>query len=128
MKKINCTLWLYTQNSLDFFVLDYDDDTTQTINPYCIFSYFEKWLKFNLEWFFLILKANFVNSFGTSVPQVLSNPQTHSYGKYLLLNSEFQNDTRLTGFQYYGQASGSINITVIILSQLNNFIKNFRQV
>lgn len=94
VKKINCTLWLYTQNSLDFFILDYDDDTTQKIEPY----------------------KNLVNFFGVPVPNILSNPKTDSNGngKYLLLNSEFQNDTRLTGFQYYGVSAGVINLTVKI--------------
>ena len=50
------------------------------------------------------------------VPNILSNPKTDSNGngKYLLLNSEFQNDTRLTGFQYYGVSAGVINLTVKI--------------
>lgn len=46
------------------------------------------------------------------MPQTLSTPTTDTFGTYLLLNSEFQNDTRILGFQIYGQTAGLIQINV----------------
>ena len=96
VKLINCTFLLYTQNLNDKFIVNFDDDvydtTEQYLQPY----------------------ENRVNFFGVSVPQTISSPTTDTFGKYLLLNSEFQNDTRILGFQIYGQAAGLIQINVII--------------
>ncbi len=57
---------------------------------------------------------NLVNFFGVKIPQSISNSKTDSFGKYLLLNSEFQIDTRLIGFQYYGESHGHIQLRVKI--------------
>ena len=60
----------------------------------------------------IFLIANRVNFFGVAVPQTISSPTTDAFGTYLLLNSEFQNDTRLLGFQIYSQTAGLIQINV----------------
>lgn len=53
-----------------------------------------------------------VNYFGVQVPQIINNPVTDTFGKYLLLNSEFKTNTRIVGFQFYGVAPGLVNLTV----------------
>lgn len=91
---------MYTQNLYDEFIVDYDDyddPTNEIIRPY----------------------LNRVNFFGVAVPQSLqspavTDPNTATNGEYLLLNSEFQNDTRLLGFQIYGASSGTIQIRVTL--------------
>lgn len=44
----------------------------------------------------------------TSISTVTTNPGSY----YLLLNSEFHNDTYLSGFEFYAVSSGTINIQV----------------
>ena len=97
VKLINCTFLLYTQNLYDEFIVDYDDydDTTdEIIRPY----------------------ANRVSYFGVAVPQsvtpLVTDPNSATNGEYLLLNSEFQNDTRLLGFEIFGRSAGLIIIKV----------------
>jgi len=63
-----------------------------------------------------------VNYFGVNVPQSLSSATTDSFGTYLLLNSEIRVDTRLKGFQIYGQAAGLIQLSVkFLIDNLNSF-------
>lgn len=61
----------------------------------------------------MLFLDNLVDFFGVQIPQSISNSVTDSFGKYLLLNSEFQIDTRLIGFQYYGQSAGHIQLRVL---------------
>ena len=61
----------------------------------------------------ILFIENLVNYFGILVPKSLTTPKTDSFGQYLLLKTEFQFDTRVYGFQFYGQAAGTIQLRVI---------------
>ena len=48
-----------------------------------------------------------------SIPTTLSSPNTNSNSSFLLLNTEFNNQTNLFGFTLYAAVNGSINIMVL---------------
>ena len=61
-----------------------------------------------------LLKATIVNY---QIPSVVSSPVSNGNTSFLLLNSEFRNETNLFGFQLYSALNGSINIQVKIFIQ-----------
>lgn len=53
---------------------------------------------------------------GYTIPMTLSSVQSLSGNSFLLLNTEFRNDTNLYGFELYGALNGSITL------QVNSFL------
>ena len=47
-----------------------------------------------------------------TIPTTIATPVTNSNTSFLLLNTEFHNQTSLTGFVLYAATNGSINIQV----------------
>ena len=66
------------------------------------------------QWLTNLLKATIVNY---QIPSVVSSPVSNGNTSFLLLNSEFRNETNLFGFQLYSALNGSINIQVKIFIQ-----------
>ena len=48
------------------------------------------------------------------IPRTISTPTVNNNSTFLILNSEVQNETYLSGFTFYGAVSGSITIQVRI--------------
>ena len=48
------------------------------------------------------------------IPRIISSPTVNNNSSFLILNSEVQNETYLSGFTLYGAVSGSITIQVMI--------------
>jgi len=53
-----------------------------------------------------VISANYV------IPRIISSPTVNNNSTFLILNSEFQNQTWLSGFTLYGAVGGSITIQV----------------
>ena len=63
----------------------------------------------------MVIKNFFLKKALTSnyvIPRTLSSPTVNNNSTFLILNSEVQNETYLSGFTLYGAVSGSITIQV----------------
>lgn len=65
----------------------------------------------------MVNKIFFLNKALTSnyvIPRTITTPTVNNNSTFLILNSEVQNETYLSGFTLYGVVSGSITIQVRI--------------
>lgn len=65
----------------------------------------------------MVIKNFFLNKVLTSnyvIPRTITTPTINNNSTFLILNSEVQNETYLSGFTLYGAVSGSITIQVRI--------------
>ena len=63
----------------------------------------------------MVIKNFFLKKALTSnyvIPRTISSPTVNNNSTFLILNSEVQNETYLSGFTLYGAVSGSITIQV----------------
>ena len=61
---------------------------------------------------YLIFNINLAILQSYSIPTNLTSPKMNSNSSFLLVNSEFCNETNLFGFTLYAVVNGSINIEV----------------
>ena len=65
----------------------------------------------------MVIKNFFLKKALTSnyvIPRTILSPTVNNNSTFLILNSEVQNETYLSGFTFYGAVSGSITIQVRI--------------
>ena len=69
-----------------------------------------------IKWFFIQIFFYKVSLQTYSIPNSMSNSNTKTFNGslFLLLNTEFQKEANLNGFQLYAAKSGSINLQVNI--------------
>jgi hypothetical protein len=66
-----------------------------------------------------VISANYV------IPRTISTPTVNNNSTFLILNSEFQNQTWLSGFTLNGAVGGSITIQVKTQNYYLKLIINF---
>jgi hypothetical protein len=103
---------MYSSFQNKTLTIDYGDGTVQSlkVNSGLFLDFFSKFILFKT--INLLLICFKVMDQGYTIPTNLSTVKSLSGSSFLLLNTEFSNDTNLYGFELFAATTGSITLQV----------------